>query len=105
YPSATLFRSQPERNEPRKRALRLPVDTLQQPDHRLVHLSAVLHDLCDRRAGDVAALVATVPLAGLLVVGVEQVQVGLLEWPVARQMLHQHEQLEAPARVREMPLR
>ncbi len=71
--------------------------------HRGVHVASVFHHLRHRGSRHVAALFAAVTLAGLHVIGVEQVIVSRVERLVAGQPLREHEGLPEPGCVRQVP--
>ena len=73
--------------------------------HCLVHVRAILEHLAHGRARDEPAHRATVPLARLHVVRVEQIRVSRIRRHIFRRMRAEDERLEEPARMREMPLR
>ena len=76
----------------------------QQPADRLVDVAAIGVDLVERRAGEAAAARPIVLRPDTLVVRVEEKLEGRVERPVVGQVRLQHERLEEPGRVGEVPL-
>jgi hypothetical protein len=77
---------------------------LDQLRHGLGDVATVGHDLIDPGPGDQAALRSRMPGANAFVVRVEEIIVGRIEDAVAPRIRPQHEGLEEPGRVGEMPL-
>ena len=76
----------------------------QQLRHRGVHMGAIGQHICGRGPGYQAPRGARLPRAHRLVVGVEQVAELRVEHPVADQVRDQHEGLEEPGGVGQVPL-
>ena len=72
--------------------------------HRSIDV-AVTKGFCDRRPRDQAAQVAPMHVAGGIIIGVEKIGVLRNVRLVSRHPNFQHERLEKPARVREVPFR
>ena len=80
------------------------VGLAQEPAHLPVHVGPEGVHLVDGGAADPAPPVPAVALAGLHVVGIEEVGVGLVRGLVAGEVGLQEEGLEEPAHVRQVPL-
>ncbi len=76
----------------------------QQPANRLVDVAAIGVHLVEGRAGEAAATRPIVLRSDRLVVGVEQKLEGRVERPMVRDVRQEHERLEEPGRVGEVPL-
>ena len=96
---------QPELDHRQRRMIRVVADALDQRLQRAVDVRAVREHLGDRGPRDETALRATVTLARLHVVRVEEERVLRVRRDVGRVERREHERLEEPTRVREMPLR
>ncbi len=75
----------------------------QRRDQRRIDMRAVRPHLVERRPRDHPAPVARMPPAFRLVIAVEQERKALVVQPVPRDMIAQHERLEEPAGMRQMP--
>src|SRR5688572_4357500 len=84
---------------------RLPGDPIAQALYRVIDVPAVGEYLAHRRAGHQPALGATVTLAGLHVVRVEEERITGIRADVVAIEVGQHKRLEKPAGVRQVPLR
>ena len=76
------------------------VDRAQQ---RIVDRAAPGPNLVERRPRDHPAARARMPLALALIIGIEEIGVAVVVEAIARQMIAQHEGLEEPGGVGEMP--
>ena len=77
---------------------------VEQRDHRVRHVLAIGHDLGQAGTGKHAALGPRMARADGFVIGVEEILVGGIEGAVAARMRAQHEGLEEPGGVRQVPL-
>ena len=75
----------------------------QEFQHDAGDVPAIGHHLLDTRPGDHPALRPRMSRADGLVVRIEEIFEGRIEWPVTRSVRSQDEGLEKPCRVREMP--
>ncbi len=85
--------------------LRIAASHLQQLEHRPVDMMSIVEDLEQGRPGQQAALRPRVHVTGRVVIGVEEKVVLLIEAPVSGKMRLQHEALEEPGDMRQVPLR
>ena len=95
---------QAELHQARGGMCRVVGDATDQPPHRVVHVGAVPVDLAHRRASHEPALRPAMAFAGLHVVRVEEVGVSRVGGAIRRVERREHEGLEEPARMREVPL-
>ncbi len=95
---------QAERDEAMRRVLQVAADAAEESRHRRVDLIAVVEHLLQRGPGGEPALGAAVPLAGLHVIGVEEERVARVGGAVGRVVVGQHERLEEPRGVGQVPL-
>jgi hypothetical protein len=77
---------------------------LQALEHRRVDAPAVVADLRQCRPRDQAARISSVHRAGTLIIRIEQEVPLRIERRAARAAAPEHEALEEPGRVRQMPL-
>src|SRR5687768_2606805 len=73
--------------------------------HGRVDVRPVLHNFSECRPRNVTALCATMPLAGVDIVGIEQETVARMERSIIGNVLLQNERLEEPAGMSQMPFR
>src|SRR5665213_2795041 len=93
-----------EHDERIRRMILILVDLAEERAHRFIDMSAILEDFAHRRSRHEPAHRATVALAGLHVVGIEEKRVPRIRRYVLGRVRTEDERLEEPARVREMPL-
>jgi hypothetical protein len=84
--------------------LRIGAARAQQPIDLRIHVLAIGEHFFDRRAREHAALGPPVPGTDRLIIRVEEKAELLVEHAVTRLMRHEHELLEEPGRVSEVPL-
>ena len=79
------------------------VTSCQQCSHRVRDVAPIGQDFPDPGPGDHAALRPRMPRTDRLVVGIEKIFIGRVEHPVVPRMRPQHEGLEEPRRVGQVP--
>ena len=77
----------------------------QQVRHAFIDMIAIGANLLERRARQQATVRPPVPIADRLVVGIKEIAEPGIEVPIPRHVRAEHELLEEPGRVREVPLR
>ena len=78
---------------------------LQQPLLAIVNMLTIAKERLERRPSQQASAWARMACADGLIVGVEQEIKILVKYPVPRQMRYEHEALEEPRRMSQMPFR
>jgi hypothetical protein len=99
-----LFVMEPELHDCLERGDALGIG-VEQRRHRLVDVGAIRIHLGDGRAREMAALGPRERMSDALVIRVEQMVVASVERLITAQMRHEHERLEEPRRVCEVPFR